>query len=122
MSKLSITENIFQFKIILLSFLNILSFISTKYSLFKRYEGVYVTIVHPAFCFFLYLTGVHFRGDLQHGGDVIQQKISKKSVSTNQNSRDRWCLIVRCRICYGTLMATFSTNTLLFIFQHFDCY
>ena len=38
-------------------------------------EGVYVTIVHPAFCPFLYLTGVHFRGELQHGGDVSQQKI-----------------------------------------------
>ena len=36
----------------------------------------YVTIVHPAFCLFLYLTGVHFRGELQHGGDVSQQKIS----------------------------------------------
>ena len=39
-------------------------------------EGIYVTIVHPAFCLFLYLTGVHFRGELQHGGDVSQQKIS----------------------------------------------
>ena len=25
-------------------------------------EGVNVTIVHPAFCLFLYLTGVRFRG------------------------------------------------------------
>ena len=39
-------------------------------------EGVYLTIVDTAFCFFLYLTGVHFRGELQHGGDVSQQKIS----------------------------------------------
>ena len=23
-------------------------------------EGVHVTIVHPAFCLFLYLTGIHF--------------------------------------------------------------
>ena len=39
-------------------------------------EGVNVTIGNPVFYFFLYLTGVHFRGKLQHGGDVIQQKIN----------------------------------------------
>ena len=39
-------------------------------------EHVCVTIVHPAFCVFLYLTGVHFQGKLQHGGDASQQKIS----------------------------------------------
>ena len=59
-------------------------------------EGVYVRFVHPAFYLFLYLTGVHFRGELQHGGDVSQQKISKKSVWTNQNSRNSG---VRCTIC-----------------------
>ena len=42
-------------------------------------EGVYVTIVHPAFCLSLYLNGVHFRGELQRGGDVSQQKISQKN-------------------------------------------
>ena len=52
-------------------------------------EGVYVTIAHPAFCLFLYLTGVQFRGKLQHGGDASRQKISKKSVSTKQNLRNR---------------------------------
>ena len=30
--------------------------------------------VYPAFCLFLYLTGLHFRGELQHGGDISQQK------------------------------------------------
>ena len=38
-------------------------------------EVVYVTIGNPAFCLFLYLTGVHFRGELQHIGDVSEQKI-----------------------------------------------
>ena len=52
-------------------------------------EGVYVTIVHLAFCLFLYLTGIHFRVELQHGGDVSQQGISKTSMSTNQSSRNR---------------------------------
>ena len=54
----------------------------------------------PRFCLFLYLTDVHFRGELQHGGDVSQQKNSKISVSTNQNSRNSWCLIARCTIWY----------------------
>ena len=63
--------------------------------------GVYVT----AFCLFLYLTGIHFRGELQHGGDVSQW--AKSQVSTNQNSRNRWCLIVR-----HTIWILESTQTL----------
>ena len=38
-------------------------------------EVVYVTIENPAFCLFLYLTGVHFRGELQPVGDVSEQKL-----------------------------------------------
>ena len=38
-------------------------------------EVVYVTIGHPAF-FLLYLTEVHFRGELQHVGDVMSKKSS----------------------------------------------
>ena len=38
-------------------------------------EGVYVTIGNPAFWLFLYLTGVHFQAELQHGGDLSQKKI-----------------------------------------------
>ena len=34
-----------------------------------------MTIGNPAFCLGLYLTGVHFRVDLQHVGDVSEQKI-----------------------------------------------
>ena len=40
--------------------------------------------VHPAFCLFLYLTGAHFRGELQHGGDVSQQKIKCGPVRTRE--------------------------------------
>ena len=39
------------------------------------FEGVYVTVANPTFCLFLYLTGVHFRGELQHVGDVSEQKM-----------------------------------------------
>ena len=34
-----------------------------------------MTTGNPAFCLFLYLTGVHFRSKLQHIGDVSEQKI-----------------------------------------------
>ena len=47
-------------------------------------ECVYVTIGNPAFCLFLYFTGVHFRGELQHGGDVIQQKIKCRPIRTRE--------------------------------------
>ena len=43
-----------------------------------------MTIVLPAFCLFLYLTGVHFRGKLQHGGDVSQQKIKCRPIRTRE--------------------------------------
>ena len=46
-------------------------------------EGAYVTIGNPAFCL-LYLTGVHFRGELQHGGDVNQQKIKRRPIRTSE--------------------------------------
>ena len=45
-------------------------------------EGVYVTIGNPALCIFLYLTAVHFRGELQHGCDVSQQKIKCRPIRT----------------------------------------
>ena len=34
-----------------------------------------MTIGNPAFCLALYLAGVFFRGELQHVGDVSEQKI-----------------------------------------------
>ena len=38
-------------------------------------EGVYVTTGNSAFCLLLYLTDVHFHGELQHVGEVSVQKI-----------------------------------------------
>ena len=38
------------------------------------FEVVYVTVGNLAFCLFLYLTVTHFRGELQHVGDIIEQK------------------------------------------------
>ena len=47
-------------------------------------EGVYVTTVYPAFCLFLYLTVLHFRGELQHRGDISQQKIKCRPIRTRE--------------------------------------
>ena len=53
-------------------------------------------IGNPAFCQFLYLTGVHFRGELQHGGDVSQQKIKCRPIRT----REIGGVSFRRTICY----------------------
>ena len=45
-------------------------------SVMKELEVVYVTFGNPAFCLFLYLIRVHFRSELQHIGDVSEQKIN----------------------------------------------
>ena len=54
-----------------------------------------MTIGNPAFCFFLYLTGVHFRGKLQHDGGASHQKIKCRPIRT----REIGAVIVRCTIC-----------------------
>ena len=41
----------------------------------KKIEVVYMTIGNPAFCLFVYLIGIHLRGELQHVRDVSEQKI-----------------------------------------------
>ena len=50
---------------------------------FRRpYEVVYVTISNQAFCLAFYLIGVHFRGELQHVGQVGEQKIKCQPIKT----------------------------------------
>ena len=43
-----------------------------------------MTIGNPAFCVALYLTGVHFRGELQHAGDVSEQKFKCRPIRTRE--------------------------------------
>ena len=45
-------------------------------------KGVSVTIGNSAFCLALYLTGVHLRGELQHVGDVSEQKFKCRPIRT----------------------------------------
>ena len=41
-----------------------------------NWEVGYVIIGNLAFCLAFYLTGVHFRGELQHVGHVGEQELS----------------------------------------------
>ena len=43
-----------------------------------------MTIGNPAFCLALYLTDVHFRGELQHVGHVGKQKIRCRPIGTRE--------------------------------------
>ena len=43
-----------------------------------------MTIGGPAFCLFLYLTGAHFQGKLQHVGQVGEQNIQSIDQSEHQ--------------------------------------
>ena len=43
-----------------------------------------MTILHPAFCLFLYLTGVHFPGELKHCGNVSQQNNLCRPIRTRE--------------------------------------
>ena len=38
----------------------------------------------PAFCLALYLSGVHFRDELQHVGDVSEQKFKCRPIRTRE--------------------------------------
>ena len=42
-----------------------------------------MTISNPAFCF-VYFTGAHFRGKLQHVGNVSEQKIKCRPIRTRE--------------------------------------
>ena len=70
---------------------------------FSNKECVYVTIGNPAFCLFLNLTGVHFQGELQHSGDVSQQKIKCRSTRTREIGGVSLSnvLYVKCRGDFG---------------------
>ena len=41
-----------------------------------------MTIGNPAFCLALYLTGVRFRGELQHVGHMSEQKRKCRPIGT----------------------------------------
>ena len=57
-----------------------------------------MTIVHPAFCLFLHLTGVHLQGEVQYGGDVSQQKIKCPPIRTRETGD-----VVLPHVPYGTV-------------------
>ena len=59
-------------------------------------ELVYVKIGNPDFCLTLYLTGLHFRGELQHSGHVGEQKNKCQSIKT----RGIGGLWLQDKLCY----------------------
>ena len=55
---------------------NKLPFIKNETGTTEKYtDVVYLIIGNSAFCLAFYLTGVHFRGELQHVGTVREQKL-----------------------------------------------
>ena len=65
-----------------------------------------MTIGSLAFCLALYLTGIHFRGKLQHVGHVGEQNIKCRPV------RNRWYQIARRTPVFplGTIFKNKSQN------------
>ena len=47
-------------------------------------EVVCVTVGNPAFCLAIYLTYVHFRGELQHVGHMDEEKINCRPIRTRE--------------------------------------
>ena len=43
-----------------------------------------MTVGNLAFCLILYLTGVHFRGELQHVGDISEHKFKCGPIRTRE--------------------------------------
>ena len=64
-----------------------------------------MTIGNPAFFLFLYLTGVHFRGELPPGGDVSQQKRKCQPNRTREiGGVSLSNVLYACTISYGFLV------------------
>ena len=80
-------------------------------------EVVYVTLENSAFCFFLYLTGIYFRGELKHVGDISEQKIKCWPIRTPEiggislnaihSFRDS-VLVCKMHNCYCTICKNFE--------------
>ena len=59
-----------------------------------------MTVGNPAFCLALYLTGLHFRGELQHVGDVSDQKFKCRPIRTREISGVRLSEALYVIKCY----------------------
>ena len=94
---------------------------------FCHEEDVYVTIGSPGFCLLLYLTGVYFRGELQHVVDVSEQKIKCWPIGTRETGGVRLSdgLYVNSKnhlihnFCLKFLFLKFQ---FVFALQYLDCY
>ena len=71
---------LWEFKTIYFGELKLLSLMFSCFCL----EGVSVAIGKPVFCLALYLTGVHFWGELGHAGDVSEKKFKCRPIRTRE--------------------------------------
>ena len=94
---------------------------------FCHEEDVYVTIGSPGFCLLLYLTGVYFRGELQHVVDVSEQKIKCWPIGTRETGGVRLSdgLYVNSKnhLIYNfCLKFLFLKFQFVFALQYLDCH
>ena len=61
--------------------------------MFCKREVGSVSIGNPGFCLALYLTDLHFRGELQHVSDASKQKVKCESIRAREIGEK--CQIVR---------------------------
>ena len=59
-----------------------------------------MTTGNPAFCLLLNLTGVHFRGELQHVGDVSEQKSKYGPIRTREVTDVKLLHKLYAKICF----------------------
>ena len=57
-----------------------------------------MTIGKPTFCLAIHLTGVHFRGELQHVGDVSEQKCKYRPIRTREIGSVRLSEVLHAKI------------------------
>ena len=62
--------------------MSLLHIVDKNHQRFAIEQVVYMTIGNQAFFLFLYFTGAHFWGELQHVGDVSQQNIKCGPIRT----------------------------------------
>ena len=78
-----------------------------------------MTIGNPAFCLALYLTGVHFRRELQHVCDMLGQKIKCRLIRTQEIGGVRLEVELYVRGCsYDVSSSYFSCESKVWSMLH----
>ena len=70
----------------------------------------YVTFGNSDFCLALYLTAIHFRGELQHVGDVSERKIKCQPIKTREIGGARLSEELYVTVKYIQILHTFLVS------------